>query len=285
MIEIICWNIRWGQGRDGVVDLARIVDTARALGDADVLCLQEVARHFPAVDGSGADQVAILQSLLPGYEVLFGAGSDMGGEQVGKRRQFGNVTLTRLPLLEVRNHVLPRPATQDSPHMQRAALEVNVKTPSGPLRVINTHLEYFSAVHRAAQVEQLRALHQAACAHSLAEAAIATADAKPKAPPVGRCPTVICGDFNMEESEAAYAHMLEPFADSTPALIDAWTVLHPEEEHPATCGVYELIHWPAPNCRDFIFVTPDVVERARRLDIDAKTDASDHQPLRLVVEM
>ena len=283
MIEIICWNIRWGQGRDGVVDLARIVDTVRALGDPDVLCLQEVARHFPAVDGSGADQVAVLQGLLPGYETLFGAGTDMGGDHIGKRRQFGNVTLTRLLVLEVRNHMLPRPATQDSPHMQRAALEVNVKTPSGPLRVINTHLEYFSAAHRAAQVAQLRTLHQAACAHPLAEPT--AADAKPKALPVGRCPTVICGDFNMEKSERAYAHMLEPFGDTTPALTDAWTVLHPGEEHPATCGVYEIIHWPAPNCRDFMFITADVAERARRLDIDAKTDASDHQPLRLMLEM
>lgn len=285
MIEIISWNIRWGEGRDGAVDLARIVATVRALGDPDVLCLQEVARHFPAVDDTGADQVAVLQGLLPGYEVLFGAGTDLGGEQFGKRRQFGNLTLTRLPVLEVRNHVLPRPATQESPHMQRAALEVNVKTPSGPLRVINTHLEYFSAAHRAAQVAQLRALHQAACAHPPVDPAAGSVGAKPKAPPVGRCATVICGDFNMEKSEAAYAHVLEPFGDATPALIDAWTVVHPEEAHPATCGVYELIHWPAPNCRDFMFITPDVAERARRLDIDAKTDASDHQPLRLVLEM
>jgi endonuclease/exonuclease/phosphatase family metal-dependent hydrolase len=285
VIEIICWNIRWGQGRDGAVDLSRIVATARALGDPDVLCLQEVARHFPAVDGSGADQVAVLQGLLPGYEALFGAGTDLGGEQIGRRCQFGNLTLTRLPVLEVRNHVLPRPATQESPHMQRAALEVNVKTASGPLRVINTHLEYFSAAHRAAQVEQLRAVHQAACAHPPAEPAAAITDAKPKTPPVGRCPTVICGDFNMEKSETAYAHVLKPFGDTTPALVDAWTVVHPEEEHSATCGVYELIHWLAPNCRDFMFITPDVVDRARRLDIDAKTDASDHQPLRLVLEM
>lgn len=285
MIEIICWNIRWGQGRDGVVDLARIVGTAQALGDPDVLCLQEVARHFPAVDGTGADQVAVLQGLLPGYDALFGAGTDVGGDQIGKRCQFGNVTLTRLPVLEVRNHVLPRPVIQDSPHMQRAALEANLQTPSGPLRVINTHLEYFSAAHRAAQVEQLRALHQAACAHPLAHPAAAITDAKPKMRPVGRCPTVICGDFNMEKSERAYAHVLEPFGDTTPALVDAWRVLHPGEEHPATCGVYELIHWPAPNCRDFIFITPDVAERARRFDIDAKTDASDHQPLRLVLEM
>ena len=268
-----------------MVDLARIVDTVRALGDPDVLCMQEVARHFPAVDGTGADQVAVLQRLLPGYEALFGAGTDMGGEQLGQRRQFGNVTLTRLPLLEVRNHVLPRPATQDSPHMQRAALEVNVKTASGPLRVVNTHLEYFSAAHRAAQVAQLRALHQAACAHPPRDAAIGSADAKPKAPPVGCCPTVICGDFNMEKSEAAYAHVLAPFGDTTPVLIDAWTVVHPGEEHPPTCGVYELIHWPAPNCRDFMFVSSDVADRARRFDIDAKTDASDHQPLRLVLEL
>jgi exonuclease III len=89
----------------------------------------------------------------------------------------------------------------------------------------------------------------------------------------------------MEKSERTYAHMLEPFDDTTPTLVDSWTVVHPGEEHPATCGVYELIHWSAPNCRDFMFITPDLTERARRLDIDTKTDASDHQPLRLVLDM
>ena len=43
--------------------------------------------------------------------------------------------------------------------MQRIALEAVVRTPGGPLRVVTTHLEYYSAMQRAAQVERLRDLH------------------------------------------------------------------------------------------------------------------------------
>lgn len=284
MIAIVCWNIRWGEGRDGRVDLARIVDTAKAMGDASVLCFQEVARHFSAID-NGADQIALFAQLLPGYEAVFGAGTDLGAAQIGKRRQFGNLILSRLPVLEVCSHLLPRPATAEARHMQRQALEVTLATPSGPLRVITTHLEYHSAEHRAAQIERLRVLHQAVSAHPLIDPTAAGAIAEPNMAPIGRCPTVLCGDFNMEKSEAGYGRLLQPFNDTTPPLIDAWTVVHPGVEHPATCGIYELVHWPAPNCRDFMFITADLVERARGLDIDVKTDASDHQPLRLLLDL
>ena len=59
VIEILTWNIQCGRGVDGRVDLARIVATARALADFDVLCVQEVADNFPALDGNDAsDQFA-----------------------------------------------------------------------------------------------------------------------------------------------------------------------------------------------------------------------------------
>ncbi|MFQ5936502.1 MAG: endonuclease/exonuclease/phosphatase family protein [Acidiferrobacterales bacterium] len=283
VMEIVCWNIRWGKGRNGVVDLARIVQTATAMGDPDVLCFQEVARHFAALDGSGEDQVKVFRDLLPGFAALFGAGTDIGGD-AGERRQFGNLILTRLPVFQAHRHLLPRPAIEERRHMQRAALEVVVGTSSGPLRITNTHLEYYSAAHRAAQVERLRLLYNEACAHPSFDPGAAGTDAKPATRPIGRCPAILCGDFNMEKSEAAYGQLLQSFADGTPALLDAWTVVHPGKEHPATCGIYELISWPAPNCRDFIFLTPDLAERARTMDSDATTDASDHQPLRLVLD-
>ena len=37
------YNIQWGKGRDGVVDLGRI---ARAVADADIIGLQEVERNW-----------------------------------------------------------------------------------------------------------------------------------------------------------------------------------------------------------------------------------------------
>ena len=64
-MRLLTWNIQWGKGCDGRVDLARIVATARQFADADVYCFQEVSDHFKALDG-GEDQSARLAALLPG---------------------------------------------------------------------------------------------------------------------------------------------------------------------------------------------------------------------------
>ena len=67
-MKLLSWNIQWGRGMDGRVDLARILDTIRCSGDFDVVCLQEVAINFPGLPGSrGEDEVAILSAGLPGY--------------------------------------------------------------------------------------------------------------------------------------------------------------------------------------------------------------------------
>ena len=76
--NLITWNIQWGRGCDGVVNLQRIVDTARGLADFDVLCLQEVASNYPGLAGGAAeDQPALLARLLPGYTPAFGAATDV----------------------------------------------------------------------------------------------------------------------------------------------------------------------------------------------------------------
>jgi endonuclease/exonuclease/phosphatase family metal-dependent hydrolase len=61
MLRIITWNIQWGLGIDGSVDLRRIVDEAHAIADFDVLCLQEVSDNFSDLKGNGgANQFAEL---------------------------------------------------------------------------------------------------------------------------------------------------------------------------------------------------------------------------------
>ena len=91
-MHLINWNIQWGRGCDGRVDLARIVEHARALADFDVLCLQEVADNFPALrDNDDSDQFAALAALLPGYTAVEGVAIDLPGGQ--RRRRFGNMIL------------------------------------------------------------------------------------------------------------------------------------------------------------------------------------------------
>jgi endonuclease/exonuclease/phosphatase family metal-dependent hydrolase len=55
-MRVVSYNIQYSLGRDGVYDLARTVDAVR---DADVICLQEVDRHWPrtAMADQAADKV------------------------------------------------------------------------------------------------------------------------------------------------------------------------------------------------------------------------------------
>jgi endonuclease/exonuclease/phosphatase family metal-dependent hydrolase len=273
MTAILTWNIQCGLGCDGLFDLARIARVARALGESDVICFQEVARNDPAY-GGGADQVAELQSLFPQYEAFFGAGMDRQG--AGKaRRQFGNLILSRLPVLQLFHHLLPHPAAGGIKHMQRQAIEVVVDTGAGPLRVMTTHLEYYSAAHRAAQIERLRAL-QAEVADNEAQ------PAKPARSPYDPVPRpaalVLCGDLNVQPEEPEYARIFAP------PLVDAWRVAHGDAPHPPSTGLFDRRQWPmGGHCRDYFAVAGDVAARVVAVEMDAVTDASDHQPLRLAL--
>lgn len=267
MTALLTWNIQNGKGVDGLFDLARIARVAGAMGEADVVCFQEIARHDPLYDG-GADQVARLAALFPGYEPVFGPTLVRG------ERQYGNLILSRLPVLQAFNHLLPHPGEGGIKHMQRAAVEAVVRTASGPLRVLTTHLEYFSARHRTAQIARLRALQEEAAANEAAPAKDAPSpyDAVPRPASL-----VLCGDFNSVPGDPHYAQLFAP------PLVDAWTVARKGEPHAPTFCVYERGYGDAPDCRDFFAVTPDVAARIESVQVDGATQASDHQPMRLVL--
>jgi len=275
---LITWNIQYGKGADGRIDFPRIVETARRLGDADVICFQELAINFPDLDGgTGADQPAILAALLPGYKPIFRPALDFGLPD-GKRQCFGNMVLSRLPVLQVMAHLLPRPPEAGIRTMQRLALETVVEAPLGPLRVVTTHLEFHSEMHRLAQVDAIRACHEEAAVRAATpgdDDAVGTYRGVPR-PATG----LICGDFNFEPGWLEYHRMLSPFPVGVPAFRDAWTMSHPGKSHAPTAGIYDADQWPrGPNCRDFIFLTSNLAPRLRRIAVDAKTDASDHQPV------
>ena len=273
MTSILTWNIQCGRGCDGRFDMARIARVARAMGDSDVLCFQEVARNDSEYDG-GADQSARLQALFPGYQACFGAALDRAGTG-RERRQFGNMLLSRLPVLQVFQHLLPHPAEAGIKHMQRQAIEAVIGTPAGPLRVVTTHLEYYSAAHRAAQVERLRALQDEVAGN---EARPPKPAASPYDPVPRPASLVLCGDLNFLPQDGAYEALFAP------PLLDAWRSARGVEPHPPSTGLHDRRQWPmGGHCRDYFAVTPDVARRIADVAIDTITDASDHQPLRLTL--
>jgi endonuclease/exonuclease/phosphatase family metal-dependent hydrolase len=279
-MNLITWNIQSCRGCDGRVDPRRIVDVCRGMADFDLLCFQEVARNFSDLRGSsGEDQFALLAALLPGYAALEGIAVDVFGAD-GRRRQFGNLILTRYPVVQVFAHLLPWPADAAVPSMQRVALEAVIKAPLGPLRVSTTHLEYYSEMQRRQQVDRLRELHGEAAGHR-ADRSHAQKEGGPFATLPRPASAILTADFNFRADDALHAHIVAPYGDGTPAYRDAWRLRHGERPHDHTIGVHDHEQWPQAFACDFIFVTEDIAGRVEDVAVNLDTDASDHQPVLL----
>lgn len=273
MMRIISWNIQWGRGADGRVDLARTAETLRALGPAELICLQEVTRGFPSLSGEPQDQVAALAAAFPEHEAVFAAGVDVRGEQ-GDRAQFGNLVLSALPVLQVLRHALPFPADPTVPGMPRCCLEVVVEGDIGLMRVLTTHLEYYSGLQRRAQLSALRALQAEAQTH-----AAVVPRGKDSNPAFAARPrpaaAVLCGDFNMEPGSDSYVLM----AAAAAPWLDSWLLARGQRPHAPTVGLHGA-EWPKrAYCCDYFWVSAALAGRVRGIEVDAGTAASDHQPV------
>ncbi|MFO1305320.1 MAG: endonuclease/exonuclease/phosphatase family protein [Burkholderiales bacterium] len=282
-MKLITWNVQWCRGVDGKVDPARVIADAKRIADFDVLCLQEIADNFPdpLLEGSkGEDQFAVLASLLPGYTAVPGVAVDQIGTH-GTRRRFGNMILSRFPVLQVFRHLLPYPADHAVPGMPRIAVEAVVRADVGDVRVITSHLEYFSLRKRSAQVEALRSIYAEGYAYATSPR-VGEDIGGPYVVQPRPAHTIVTGDFNLEYVDPLHARMVEPFADGTPRLLDAWDVAHPGTPYPPTFRIYEKEKPgdPEQHC-DFIFVSEGLAPRVANVFVDTVTQVSDHQPVLL----
>lgn len=271
-MKLLTWNTQWCCGLDGVVSPQRIVDGARRLSDFDVLCLQEIAQGYGDMPGAPGDQPAELAALLPGFQLFFGAAVDEFTAD-GTRQRFGNLIATRLPVLQVQHHALPWPADAGVRSMPRMCTVLTLRDPRlGAVRVMTTHLEYYSKIQRMAQARALCELH--AQASAMAAAPPADDDSHSPFQTKTHTPhTILCGDFNLEASEPEHATLVAA------GLHDAWTQLHGAAPQPPTFRVFDRSYGPDPVACDFVFVSDALVPRLRRMAIDGQTRASDHQPV------
>lgn len=278
-MQILTWNVQWCCGLDGVADPARMVQHALGMGDIDVLCLQEVAIGHGGLRGAPQDQVAQLQTLLPGWQVFFAATTD-GFDAQGQRRSFGNLVATRLPVAEVAQHRLPWLGEAGAVSMPRGCLVVTVRDPLlGAVRVMTTHLEYHSAAQRLAQVRALQSIHAEALAQCGALPGTAPA-ATPYTTPVHTTHAVLCGDFNMDPDSAEYAALVKPGAAT---LHDSWRLLHGDAPQPATFCVFDRTWGLTPVACDFVLVSDSLRAHVRQWHTDSATTLSDHQPVLLTL--
>lgn len=291
-MQLLTWNTQWCCGMDGVVSVERIVNHALQMaesedgqGGLDVLCLQEIAVNYAALQGQPGDQVAQLQALLPGWQLFFGASVDEFTPQ--GRQRFGNLIATRLPVLQVQHYPLPYPADAHMRCMQRMCSVVTVQDPSlGAVRIMTTHLEYFSRLQRLAQAQALRALQMQACAMAELPPQPA-ADGSPYQTKPHTRHAVLCGDFNFEPQESEYAQLSAPWAAneleglSSGQWLNSWNVLHGDLPQPPTFRLIDRQWGAEPGACDFIWVSDSLRDQVREWRVDHGTQASDHQPLLL----
>jgi endonuclease/exonuclease/phosphatase family metal-dependent hydrolase len=91
---------------------------------------------------------------------------------------------------------------------------------------------------------------------------------------------ILTGDFNLRPDDPLHGRLGQGFADArVPALEDVWQRLHPETPQPPTLGVHDCHQWPDPFACDFIFASSDLRTRLRAVAVDARSAASDHQPM------
>ena len=282
-MKVISWNTQWFKGLDEVVDVGRIVRVARDLADFDAICLQEVAVNYPKLTGSAPpDQPAELARHLPGFQVFFVPAIDEFSPDGTSRRQFGNLIATRLPVRQVQQIALPYPNPPGSdstgavlPSMQRVLAVCTVQAPWGPVRLMTTHLEYYSLPMRHAQAVALRDWHLQACALALSPPR--AEEGTPYQRKAHTVDALLCGDFNFERDSAEHAAVVAPA--SANRWVNSWDVLHPGEPFPATFRLYDRTYGPEPVGCDFFFVSESLVPRVRRFAVDQNTRASDHQPV------
>jgi endonuclease/exonuclease/phosphatase family metal-dependent hydrolase len=285
---VLTWNIQWGRGADGRVDLGRVARTIEQLGMPELICLQEVADGFTGDElpgHGGNNQFDELSSLFPGHHSAIGVAVDMAPSH-GRRRRFGNLILSRCPIGTVRPHLLPWPPDPDCRSMQRVALEVMLRTTLGEIRLTTTHLEFYSSLQRREQVERLRTLHAEGAGHGLQPRRTAPAGG-PYDSLFGSRSAILTGDFNCGPRSPERARLTAAFSeDSTLRLVDAWDAACPGMAHPMTAGVHDRVQWnDQPVSFDAILVTEDLAARVRQVTVDPTTIASDHQPVLLDLDI
>jgi endonuclease/exonuclease/phosphatase family metal-dependent hydrolase len=281
MTSILRWNIQAATGIDGKTNVDRIANDISQLIHADIICLQEV------LVTPGENQVEQLSTLFPQHLPVFGAAVDRIA--IGGRLQFGNLVLSRLPVMQIVHHKLPQPAEPAVKHMPRQAIEVIVEHKGKPLRIVTTHLDYFAAKQRSAQTAYLAAHHAECIARAQNPSPTEGENQFAALPETSN--SIYCGDFNFTVDSADYMALTGQASPAnsqqtkTSTLVDCWPLLKHDVPHAPTCGVFDHVQWQeGAHCRDFFFVSSSLANKVESIAVDVNTAASDHQPLCISVD-
>ena len=209
--------------------------------------------------------------------MCFGAAVDELGRH-GRRQRFGNLVATRLPVLQQQHFPLPYPADAGVRSMPRMCSVATVRAAWGPVRVMSTHLEFYSKLQRMAQAHALVDIHAQACRQA-AQPPLEDETGMPFQTKLHTHSAILCGDFNLETTDAEYRVIQSSAGDDATALCDAWPVANGLAPHAPTFRLHDKRYGPVPISCDFVFVSDDLSRRVQRVAVNTQTKASDHQPV------
>lgn len=287
-MKLVSYNVHFGVGLDGKYDPERI---AANLFGADIIALQEVTRGFPA--NGFADMPSDLDTLFPTHFKTFFPCCDLlretgleNGRAFEKRFQFGNMLLSRFPILATRNLPLPRGRTLERCNFQRGVIETVIDAPGGPLRVYCLHLDHVSADERLAQIDFLRER----VLNFVAEGGAMTGGAEYGHidPPLPE-EYILLGDFNFLPESAEYDALA---GRATPGFGRPLRFDRPADALARSGNLTpETYSWSIPTDEgrisalfDYAFLHCNLVSRLKTVFIDTAAEGSDHFPLRLELE-
>lgn len=187
-VRILCYNIHYGQGNDGVYDIPRLADVIKA-AKPDLVALQEIDVH---VKRSGRLHELRMLADETGMAARFGPTQHYEGGL------FGNGIMSKLPIHDV--HIQPLPyteATAEKMTYPRGVVAAVVELPNGKkIRIASTHFQHNLDQDRLAEAEAINA-HFAN--DDLAADAMGAE--------VAKLPTILAGDLNAKPDSAPISEL------------------------------------------------------------------------------
>lgn len=287
-MKLASYNIQYGKGKDEKFDTARIVSE---LGDPDLIALQEVENYTQR--GGMVDQAQAIAALLPEMHWVFGAGIDLyasevvDGKPVRRRRQFGNMVLSRWPILSSINHTLPKIALGGIFHLQRSLVETVIDAPSGPIRFCSTHLDHVSTDTRMPQVEYMMEIMLRGHERGASAGGSVKDDWLDRPMPPQPMTAIIMGDMNFTPDSPEYTRVIGDISGwhgrtiRAHGMADAWVLAGHDEAAGDTIPREGRPHKRIDHC----FVTTDLADKVSHMHIDNDAMGSDHQPIFVTLDL
>jgi endonuclease/exonuclease/phosphatase family metal-dependent hydrolase len=282
-MKVVSYNIQFGRGLDGVIDLVR---TCSAVRGADIICLQEVDQGWKRSDEK--DQDVEIAGLMPSYYYVYGSSFDVDasnraahGAVINRRRRHGNMILSRWPILSSRNINLPKQHYPDKFNMQMTCVEAVIDTGAIVTRVYSYHASYLDSAERLAQVTDFAGVFARSPVEKGAWSGKPDIDGddwsnQRKTPQMPQT-AIACGDFNAAPDSDEYRLLLE-----SSGLSDCWELVDPQNRQTSTLRKNTSNDIQVSGKIDHILITADLCACLERVAIDDDADGSDHKPIHAV---